>query len=195
MCFFFSIILLLLKTACFYSQKLAALLLGQTTMRIILVDCVAFMNIFRMPAPHRPLAGHTKGSRWQAGCVHTYSIYTCAYILYSVYILAICMLCVLSLSVCTKSVSLKLVISSILFSHFPFPCDDQLHTSYSTRNMQHVTALVVIVLVLLLLLLLFLYAMLLSSNTKCPLNVSDHTWLLLCLCVSVCLVHNWLEKH
>lgn len=58
--------------------------------------------------------------------------------------------------------------------------------------MQHVTALVVIVLVLLLplllllLLLLLLYAMLLSSNTKCPLNVSDHTWLLLCLCVCEC---------
>lgn len=97
--------------------------------------------------------------------------------------------CAFSLCVCTKSVSLKLVISSILFSHFPFPCDDQLHTSYSTRNMQHVTALVVIVLVLLLpllLLLLLLYAMLLSSNTKCPLNVSDHTWLLLSLCVWVC---------
>lgn len=62
LCFFNSIILLPLKTACFYSQKLAALLLGETTMRIILVDCVAFMNIFRMPAPHRPLAGHTKGS-------------------------------------------------------------------------------------------------------------------------------------
>lgn len=95
------------------------------------------------------------------------------------------------LSLCTKSVSLKLVISSILFSHFPFPCDDQLDTSYSTWNMQHVTALVVIVLVFLLLLL--LYAMLLSSNTKCPLNVSDHTWLLVCLSLCVLCVGDTID--
>lgn len=35
----------------FLFAKMGNTALGQTTMRIILVDCVAFMNIFRMPAP------------------------------------------------------------------------------------------------------------------------------------------------
>lgn len=140
-----------------------------TTMGIILVDCVAFMNIFRMPAtrPHSPV-GHTKRFSLTSQ-LWTRILYIQIQIkcLYSRNMHAVCM----SLSLWNWSFR--------VYSIFTFPIS---HFHAVISYIVHATCNMSLHLLLLLFrLLLLLYGMLLSSNTKCPLNVSDHTWLLACL--------------